>query len=325
MKTITEPRDATSSGHGPRLGGIARTNQAVAVATDSHCQEDQVMAKPAYKIHDDSWDTDNAAKRQRSIDFIARSYPKATASQQAQMRTVLERWRATLASEPEGVLYQRLCRLLEEISTLPPGKRAKESQRLTKAEKPETRETVVDIQPTPSVTPKELERGSVPPRKEDQDQTEPPPFIEREQRRRGPGRPKQSREPIQWQEVEKLWEKANDQQTQVIQQFQALLDNLAGSAGQSAEENKALAKAINNLADRLGVDLTIDGQRVDVHWYSGAFYARGTGATRETQDSSAGFPRLTAQPKPPKEEVDIASWVARSKGRPNTGGVGGPN
>lgn len=131
------------------------------------------MARLSYQIDDRRWDTADAAHRQRSIDLIARNYSKATPKQQAEMQAVLERWRATLVRETEGTLYQNVCRLLEEISTLPPpGKRVKESQRLTKSEKPETRETIVDVQRKPSFTPKEPERGSVTPRKEDQDETE---------------------------------------------------------------------------------------------------------------------------------------------------------
>lgn len=285
------------------------------------------MARPAYQIHNDRWDTADAVNRQRSIDFIAKSYPKATPKQQAHMRAVLERWRATLASETEGVLYQHVCRLLEEISTSPPpGKHENESQRLTKAEKPEkseTRETVVDTQRTPSLTPKESERGSVTPKEKDQDDTEPSPFVEREQRRRGPGRPKQQREPIRWQEVMQFATYATDQQTHAVEHFQALLVTLAGAAGGSPEENKTLAKAINNLADRLGVDLTINGKTVNVIWNSGVFIARSKGTVQETQDSSAGFPHLASQPRTPTDDVDIASWALRANLGQNTG-VGGP-
>ena len=88
---------------------------------------------------------------------------------------------------------------------------------------------------------------------------------------------------------------ANDQQARAVARLQSFLDAIAGSAGQSPEENKALASAVNQLADRFGVDLVCDGKAVSLRWEGGVFRARETSGDKVDLPTSAGFPKLGAR------------------------------
>jgi hypothetical protein len=148
-------------------------------------------------------------------------------------------------------------------------------------------------------------------------------FVERERQRRR-GRPKQQRPPILWQGIEQFAAETAEVQADLLRRFQDLLDRLAGTADESKDENKALANAINYLVRRLGVDLTYDGQPVDVTWRSGVFQARATVAGRALLHSNAGFPHLTVQPISPAEGVDLPSWLDRATRPRPSGGVASP-
>ena len=84
----------------------------------------------------------------------------------------------------------------------------------------------------------------------------------------------------------------------VVEEFQNLLDDLAGRKAASPEEGKQIAKAVYDIAKNAGVDLLRDGFHVSLRYQKkGLFEARTIDTERKHICSGKFFPQLHASSK----------------------------
>jgi hypothetical protein len=88
----------------------------------------------------------------------------------------------------------------------------------------------------------------------------------------------------------------------VVDLLQQFLDNLVGKHAPTIDENRAVAAAVNALAEDFGIALLYDGQPVALRVVpatreSGSYQVRLTGSEQKALKTSTAVPPLTAASK----------------------------